>query len=82
MAIFKKFKYSRAHLRRGNVIAKVVVLNKNGSIAWVEPKTNLSQALYYYDQYKDKDLAKNQTIQVVAYDNTTSLVLKQYTREV
>ena len=61
---------------------KVVVLNKNGSIAWVEPKTNLSQALDYYDQYKDKDLAKNQTIQVVAYDNTTSLVLKQYTREV
>lgn len=61
---------------------KVVVLNKNGSIAWVEHKNNLSQALYYYDQYKDKDLGKNQTIQVVAYDNTTSLVLKQYTREV
>ena len=61
---------------------KVVVLNKNGSIAWVEPKTNLSLALYYYDKYKDKDLGKNQTIQVVAYDNTTSLVLKQYTREV
>ena len=34
---------------------KVVVLNKNGSIAWVEHKNNLSQALYYYDQYKDKD---------------------------
>ena len=61
---------------------KVVVLNKNGSIAWVEHKNNLSQALYYYDQYKDKDLGLYQTIQLVAYDNTTSLVLKQYTREV
>ena len=61
---------------------KVVVLNKNGSIAWVEPKTNLNQALYYYDQYKDKDLGKNQTVQVVAYDNTTSLIIEQYTREV
>ena len=60
---------------------KVVVLNKNGSIAWVEHKTNLSHALYHYEQYKDKDLGKNQTIQVVAYDNTTSLVLKQYMRE-
>ena len=60
---------------------KVVVLNKNGSIAWVEHKNNLSQALYYYDQYKDKDLGMHQTVQVVAYDNTTSLVLKQYTRE-
>ena len=61
---------------------KVVVLNKHGIPIWVEFKNTLSQALYYYDQYKDKDLAKNQTIQVVAYDNTTSLVLKQYTREV
>ena len=61
---------------------KVVVLSRNGVPIWVEYKNNLSQALYYYDQYKDKDLAKNQTIQVVAYDNTTSLVLKQYTREV
>ena len=42
---------------------KVVVLNKNGSIAWVEPKTNLSQALYYYEDYKDKDLGLYQTIQ-------------------
>lgn len=61
---------------------KVVVLSRNGIPIWVEYKNNLSQALYYYDQYKDKDLGKNQTIQVVAYDNTTSLVLKQYTREV
>ena len=60
---------------------KVVVLNKNGSIAWVH-KINLSQALYYYEQYKDKDLGMHQTIQVVAYDNTSSLILQQYTREV
>ena len=60
---------------------KVVVLNKHGMPIWVEHKTNLSQALYYYDQYKDKDLGKNQTIQVVAYDNTTSLILQQYMRE-
>ena len=60
---------------------KVVVLNKNGSIALVEPKTNLSLALYYYEQYKDKDLGKNQTIQIVAYDNTTSLILQQYVRQ-
>lgn len=61
---------------------KVVLLNRNGSPFWVEHKNNLSQALYYYDQYKDKDLCMHQTIQLVAYDNTTSLVLKQYTREV
>ena len=61
---------------------KVVVLNKHGMPIWVEYKNNLSQALYYYEQYKDKDLSKNQTIQVVAYDNTTSLIIEQYTREV
>ena len=60
---------------------KVVVLNKNGSIAWVEHKNNLSQALYYYEEYKDKDLVMYQTIQLVAYDNTTSLILQQYMRE-
>ena len=60
---------------------KVVVLNKNGSIAWVEPKTNLSQALYYYEDYKDKDLGVYQTIQLIAYDNTSSLILQQYMRE-
>ena len=60
---------------------KVVLLNKNGSIAWVEDKTNLNEALYCYEQYKDTDLGKNQTIQVVAYDNTTSLILQQYMRE-
>ena len=61
---------------------KVVILSRNGIPIWVEYKNNLSQALYYYDQYKDKDLCMHQTIQLVAYDNTTSLVLKQYTREV
>ena len=61
---------------------KVVVLNKHGIPIWVEYKNNLSQALYYYDQYKDKDLGLYQTIQLVAYDNTTSLILQQYTREV
>ena len=61
---------------------KVVVLNKHGMPIWVEYKNNLSQALYYYEQYKDKDLGKNQTVQVVAYDNTTSLIIEQYTREV
>ena len=61
---------------------KVVVLNKHGIPIWVEYKNNLSQALYYYDQYKDKDLGKNQTIQVVAYDNTTSLIIKQHVRQV
>ena len=61
---------------------KVVVLNKHGMTIRVEYKNNLSQALYYYEQYKDKDLSKNQTIQVVAYDNTTSLIIEQYTREV
>ena len=61
---------------------KVVVLSKNGVPIWVEYKNNLSQALYYYEQYKNKDLSKNQTIQVVAYDNTTSLIIEQYTREV
>ena len=61
---------------------KVVVLNKHGIPIWVEYKNTLSQALYYYEEYKDKDLSKNQTIQVVAYDNTTSLILQQYMREV
>ena len=61
---------------------KVVVLSKHGIPIWVEYKNNLSQALYYYEQYKNKDLSKNQTIQVVAYDNTTSLIIEQYTREV
>ena len=61
---------------------KVVVLSRNGIPIWVEYKNNLSQALYYYDQYKDKDLGKNQTIQVVAYDNTTSLIIKQHVRQV
>ena len=61
---------------------KVVVLNKHGMPIWVEFKNTLSQALYYYEDYKDKDLGKNQTIQVVAYDNTTSLIIEQYTREV
>ena len=60
---------------------KVVVLNKHGMPIWVEFKNTLSQALYYYEDYKDKDLGKNQTIQVVAYDNTTSLILQQYMRE-
>ena len=61
---------------------KVVVLSKHGIPIWGEYKNNLSQALYYYEQYKNKDLSKNQTIQVVAYDNTTSLIIEQYTREV
>ena len=61
---------------------KVVVLNKHGIPIWVEYKNTLSQALYYYEEYKDKDLSKNQTIQVVAYDNTTRLILQQYMREV
>ena len=60
---------------------KVVVLSRNGAPMWVEFKNTLSQALYYYDQYKDKDLGKNQTIQLVAYDNTTSLILQQYMRQ-
>ena len=60
---------------------KVVVLNKHGIPIWVEYKNNLSQALYYYEQYKDKDLVMYQTIQLVAYDNTTSLILQQYMRE-
>ena len=70
--------------KEGVVIAKikVVVLNKHGIPIWVEYKNTLSQALYYYEEYKDKDLSKNQTIQVVAYDNTTSLILQQYMREV
>ena len=69
--------------KEGVVIAKikVVVLNKHGIPIWVEYKNTLSQALYYYEEYKDKDLSKNQTIQVVAYDNTTSLILQQYMRE-
>ena len=61
---------------------KVVVLSRNGIPIWVEYKNNLSQALYYYDQYKDKDLGLYQTIQVVAYDNTTSLIIKQHVRQV
>ena len=60
---------------------KVVLLNKNGSIAWVEDKTNLNEALYYYEEYKDKDLGVYQTIQLIAYDNTSSLILQQYMRE-
>ena len=60
---------------------KVVILSRNGVPIWVEYKNNLSQALYYYDQYKDKDLGLYQTIQVVAYDNTTSLILQQYMRQ-
>ena len=35
-----------------------------------------------WDQYKDKDLGLYQTIQVVAYDNTTSLIIKQHVRQV
>ena len=61
---------------------KVVVLNKHGIPIWVEYKNNLSQALYYYEEYKNKDLGLYQTIQVVAYDNTTSLIIKQYVRQV
>ena len=61
---------------------KVVILSRNGIPIWVEYKNNLSQALYYYDQYKDKDLGLYQTIQVVAYDNTTSLIIKQHVRQV
>ena len=61
---------------------KVVVLSRNGIPIWVEHKNNLSQALYYYDQYKDKDLGLYQTIQVVAYDNITSLIIKQHVRQV
>lgn len=61
---------------------KVVILSRNGIPIWVEHKNNLSQALYYYDQYKDKDLGLYQTIQVVAYDNTTSLIIKQHVRQV
>lgn len=60
---------------------KVVVLNKHGMPIWVEFKNNLSQALYYYEEYKNKDLGLYQTIQVVAYDNTTSLILQQYMRQ-
>ena len=61
---------------------KVVVLNKHGIPIWVEYKNNLSQALYYYEDYKDKDLGVYQTIQLVAYDNTSNLILQQYIREV
>ena len=61
---------------------KVVVLDKHGMPIWVEFKNTLSQALYYYEEYKDKDLSLYQTIQLVAYDNTTSLIIQQYTREV
>ena len=60
---------------------KVVVLNKHGIPIWVEYKSNLSQALYYYEDYKDKDLGVYQTIQLVAYDNTSNLILQQYMRE-
>ena len=34
---------------------KVVVLNKHGMPIWVEFKNTLSQALYYYEEYKDKE---------------------------
>ena len=61
---------------------KVVVLNKHGIPIWVEYKYTLSQALYYYEEYKDKDLGMYQTIQLIAYDNTSSLILKQHMREV
>ena len=61
---------------------KVVVLNKHGIPIWVVYKNNLSQALYYYEDYKDKDLGVYQTIQLVAYDNTSNLILQQYIREV
>lgn len=61
---------------------KVVVLNKHGIPIWVEYKNNLSQALYYFEDYKDKDLNMYQTIQLIAYDNTSSLILKQHMREV
>lgn len=61
---------------------KVVVLSRNGIPIWVEYKNNLSQALYYYEEYKDKDLGMYQTIQLIAYDNTSSLILKQHMREV
>ena len=60
---------------------KVVVLNKHGIPIWVEYKNNLSQALCYYEDYKDKDLNMYQTIQLIAYDNTSSLILQQYMRE-
>ena len=60
---------------------KVVVRNKHGIPIWVEFKNTLSQALYYYEEYKDKDLIMYQTIQLVAYDNTTSLILQQYMRQ-
>ena len=60
---------------------KVVVLNKHGIPIWVKYKSNLSEALDYYEEYKDKDLGMYQTIQLVAYDNTTSLILQQYMRE-
>lgn len=60
---------------------KVVVLNKHGIPIWVEFKNTLSQALYYYEEYRDKDLIMYQTIQLVAYDNTTSLILQQYMRQ-
>lgn len=61
---------------------KVVVLSRNGIPIWVEFKNTLSQALYYYEDYKDKDLGLYQTIQLVAYDNTTSLIIKQHVRQV
>ena len=61
---------------------KVVILNKHGIPIWVEYKSNLSQALYYYEDYKDKDLGLYQTIQLIAYDNTTSLIIKQHVRQV
>ena len=61
---------------------KVVILSRNGIPIWVEYKNNLSQALYYYEEYKNKDLGLYQTIQVVACDNTTSLIIKQHVRQV
>ena len=60
---------------------KVVVLNKHGIPIWVKYKSNLSEALDYYEEYKDKAFCVHQTIQLIAYDNTTSLILQQYMRE-
>ena len=61
---------------------KVVVLNKHGMPIWVKYKSNLSEALDYYEEYKDKAFCVHQTIQLIAYDNTTSLIIKQHVRQV
>ena len=65
------------------VIAKVKVniLAKNGNIIWEEFKSNIEQALWYFDDYKDKDLMSDQTVQLVVYDNVSELIVKQYTKE-